>query len=271
MSCHDCNPAEIPYVQGPPGPPGPEGPAGPTGATGPAGPTGPTGPQGPQGPAGPAGANGTNGTNGIDGGLKWQSHHLPGSVDSLNASLTPLPIDLNNLDYLHGYDSGTWSATQSPFLRVAESSINYFGYPVFIYPGTANTMLPVQLLLMVQAKLASHRVRIYIIAYDYASTVEQYLLRWYDTVSNVWRNYYDYDTSVTNIEMIDLSEYLCNGVNVNNSGPGPSVNPNNLPSGLSHIGIAVATAPASDYPGEEGCCAPEGGSVVFLSMHVGYQ
>lgn len=270
MSCHDCNPAEIPYVQGPPGPQGPQGPTGLTGPAGPTGLTGPQGPQGPQGPAGPAGANGINGTNGADGGLRWQSHHLPGSTAAINFPF-PLPVDFNNLPYLFNFDDGAWGLTQGPFLRIGESSDNYFGYPVFIYPGTANTMLPVELLLMSQALLVSHRVRIYIIAYDYGSTTEKYLLRWYDPVSNVWRNYYDYDTGATNIEIIDLSEYLCNGVNVNNSGPGPSVNPNNLPSGLSHIGIAVSTASPLDYPGEPTCCAPEGASMVFLSMHVGYQ
>jgi hypothetical protein len=125
MGCTDCNPSELPAIQGPQGPEGPEGPQGPQGLQGPTGLTGLQGPQGIQGIQGLQGLTGPQGLQGLQG--------PPGEAGGLK---------------FHNY----------PFVGVdgerfipLKASTSVGGVMYFIYPGSLSSIVPSKIKVVVSS------------------------------------------------------------------------------------------------------------------------
>jgi len=125
MGCTDCNPSELPAIQGPQGPEGPEGPQGPQGLQGPTGLTGLQGPQGIQGIQGLQGLTGPQGLQGLQG--------LPGEAEGLK---------FHNYPFV-GLDG-------ERFISV-KTSTSVSGVMYFIYPGSLSSIVPSKIKVVVSS------------------------------------------------------------------------------------------------------------------------
>jgi hypothetical protein len=223
-SCSKCKVVNLPYTQGPRGNPGQDGTNGAQGPQGNPGPpntltigtvtsdpvaaasiTGtspnqvlnlvlPTGATGPAGPAGPTGANG---------GILFQNITLPGYNASEDVLGSP--------DYLFGWTEVSYSDTLGTFLTTADSIVNWFGYPIMIYPGVLNSRIPTKLKLLVATNDVGYVGKIEI----KELTSGKYWLEGGDPGGAPTDPYVLITPGITTPTIIDLTEYLCNGVSFN--------------------------------------------------------
>jgi len=150
---------------------------------------GASGPAGPVGPAGPAGS---------PAGLKQQIIPLPSTgVTALSAGdfIVPTHLFASNI--------------VDTFLTTSDSIVNYYGYPLFIYPGTTNHLKPSKLKLLVQADDATYIGRIEIVEYVSGGPNISWLVAGAGVMANEWA---EVAPGTTEPVLIDLTQHLAVGI-----------------------------------------------------------
>lgn len=138
-NCDNCNPSNLPYIQGPLGPQGIQGIQGSIGPAGPPGPPGPAGPKGDQGDPGPTGLNGLPGDIGPAG--------PPGSGGD-------------------GFNNYILSGTGVQRFLTLEPSVSTIPL-YFIYPGSNMSSLPTSIKIVAQASSGvNHTFSVEMISYS---------------------------------------------------------------------------------------------------------
>lgn len=199
-----CDPTTLPYIVGPQGPQGEPGESI-VGLQGPAGPPGADGAAGAVGPQGNTGATGAQGVPG--GGLRHQNIILPGKTGDFNG-------DFTDLTYLHSWGEVADSDTIGTFLTSADSVVNWYGYPLFIFPGTSanppasGSAPPVSIKLLYKATNATYEGQFALVEYcpGLIPVEKPWLIE-----SNGTDPWVNISAGTTDPVWIDLTPYLQNG------------------------------------------------------------
>jgi hypothetical protein len=152
------------------------------------------------GPAGPAGATGPHGPAGSPAGMRFQSIPLVSNgITALTAGAFTAPAHLfatNDVD---------------TFLTTEDSTVNYYGFPLFIYPGTTNHLKPSKLKLLVQADDAGYVGRVEIVSWTSPGTEASWLVGGGTLVDGQGATYVTVAPGTTEPVVIDLSDFLADG------------------------------------------------------------